>query len=132
MSLPSRLCDLLRRLGLTLSEKMLVSPTTQAICLGINIDTISGTISIPREKLDQIAHTVKLWQAKTCCTKELQSLLCQLLYVHKCVRPVCIFLNKMLELLRQNYEKTVINVTQGFRRDLYWFEKVQWHLHVLS
>ena len=77
------LCDLLRHLGLTLREKKLVSPTTQAISLGINIDTISGTFSIPPEKLEQIIHTVKLWQTKMRCTKkELQSLLGQLLYVH--------------------------------------------------
>ena len=129
------LCDLLHRLGLTLSDKKLVSPTTQATCLGVNINITSGTISIPPEKLEQIMHTVKLWLTKTCCTtRELQSLLGQLLYVHQCVRPAHIFLNRML--LRHNYEKSVINVTQGFRRDLRWFDtisqKIQQSIHVLS
>ena len=107
-----------------MSEKKLVSPTTQATCLGVNINTIAGTISIPPEKLDQITNTVKLWLTKMRCTKkELQSLLGQLLYVHKCVRPARIFLNRMLELLRHNYENSVINLTHGFRRDLRWFDR---------
>ena len=110
---------LLERLGLTISKKKLIPPTTEAVCLGILVNTITGTISIPEEKLTQIVQTVKEWKTKVNWTKrELQSLLRQLLYIHKCVRPAHVFLNHMLDLLRRNYEKHVITLTQAFRCDL--------------
>ena len=81
------LVELMRQLGLTISEKKLVPPSTQVVCLGVLIDTERGSISIPDEKLTQICDTVKQWQGKRVCTKrQLQSILGLLLYVHKCVK----------------------------------------------
>ena len=45
------LCVLLHHLGLDVSQKKLVASTTKAVCLGVKIDTIRRTISIPQEKL---------------------------------------------------------------------------------
>ena len=65
------------------------------------IDTVAGTISIPPEKLDAINDAVRLWLDKDIALKlQLQSILGLLLYVHKCVKPTRVFLNRMLELLR--------------------------------
>ena len=47
--------NVLECLGLTISEKKLVPP--KAVCLGILIDTVNGTVSMPDEKLRQINHT---------------------------------------------------------------------------
>ena len=106
--------NVLERLGLTISEKKLVPPSTKAVCLGILIDTIKGTVSIPDEKFCQIIQTVIDCQDKDRCSKrQLQSLLGQLLYIHKCVRPARIFLNRMLDLLRHNYDATSIKLTQA-------------------
>ena len=114
----------LERLGLTISEKKLVAPCTRAVCLGVLIDTENGTVSIPDDKLRQINDTVKEWQDRSSCSKrQLQSLLGQLLYIHKCVRPARTFLNRMLELLRQNYDAHTITLTQAFKRDLRWFSR---------
>ena len=110
-------------LGLTISEKKLVSPSTKVVCLGVLIDTENATISIPEDKLAQIQVTVTQWLSKHACTKrQLQSILGLLLYVHKCVRPAHVFLNRMLELLRASHtsQKTL---TQDFKRDLRWFAK---------
>ena len=52
------LCVLLRQLGLDVSQKKLVAPSTKAICLGIEINTIHRTISIPEEKLASIHNMV--------------------------------------------------------------------------
>ena len=115
---------LLECLGLTISKKKLIPPTTEPVCLGVLVNTITGTISIPEEKLTQIVQTVKEWKTKVNRTKhELQSLLGQLLYIHKCVRPARVFLNRMLDVLHRNYDKRVITLTQRFRRDLRWFDK---------
>ena len=94
------LLDVMTQLGITVSKKKLVAPTTQAVCLGILIDTVEGTVAIPPEKLKDITIMVKEWKGKNFCTKrQLQSLLGTLLYVHKCVKPARCFLNRMLETL---------------------------------
>ena len=41
------LCELLEKLGLTISSKKLVLPSTVVTCLGVQIDTVKGTISVP-------------------------------------------------------------------------------------
>ena len=44
------LLQLLQNLGLDISVSKLVSPSTSVICLGILVDTIKKTISIPEQK----------------------------------------------------------------------------------
>ena len=113
------------RLGLSVSQKKLVPPSTPATCLGVLIDTDAGTIPIPPEKLAQINETVQQWLTKRSCTKrQLQSLLGLLLYIHKCIKPAQVFLNRMLELLRSAHGSNFISLTSDFRRDLQWFAKV--------
>ena len=79
------LTELMGGLGLTISEKKLVPPSTQVTCLGILIDTVKGTLSIPSEKLQDITQAVRHWLGKDVTSKrQLQSILGLLLYVHKC------------------------------------------------
>ena len=105
------LFDLMKDLNLTISDKKLIPPSTQVVCLGVLIDTERGTVSIPPEKLCQINDMVKEWLTKKTCTKhQLQSLLGLLLYIHKCMKLARAFLNRMLALLRSG-------------RDLRWFGK---------
>ena len=52
---------------------------------------------------------------------QLQSILGLLLYVHKCVKPARVFLNRMLELLRSSHPRQPITLTSGFKHDLRWF-----------
>ena len=118
------LVDVVRQFGLTISEKKLVSPSTQVTCLGVLIDSIKGTIQIPPQKLKQILDTVHQWRGRTHCSKrQLQSLLGLPLFVHKCVKPARIFLNRMLMTLRQAHVTQKIELSQDFKRDLKWFEK---------
>ena len=46
----STLIELLQDLGLDISQSKLVPPTTKAICLGIEIDTVNPILKIPTEK----------------------------------------------------------------------------------
>ena len=118
------LTSLMHELGLTISDKKLVPPSTKVICLGVLIDTENGTISIPEDKLAQIQATVSEWLSRhTCIKHQLQSILGLLLYVHKCVCPARVFLNRMLELLRASHTSQKIALTQNFKRDLRWFAK---------
>ena len=110
-------------LGLTISERKLVHPSTRAICLGIMVDTVTGMLSIPDEKLAQIKHQVEQWSNKTHCSEtQLQSLPGLLLYIHKCVKPARLFLNRMLQVLRTASKPQKIVLDDEFKRDLYWFQ----------
>ena len=94
---------LLSQLGLDISIKKLVPPSTSVTCLGIQIDTVKRTVCIPPGKLQEIVDLCKKWASKTYCSKkDLQSLLGSLLYITKCVAPARSFLNRMLQLLRDN------------------------------
>ena len=91
---------LLQCLGLTICDSKLVKPSTRAVCLGIQLDSFQGTMAIPEDMSRQISNMVADWAGRKCCTKkQLQSLLGQLLYVHKCVNPARAFLNRMLEVV---------------------------------
>ena len=119
-----RLCAILGELGLDVSVKKLVAPCTKAICLGVEIDTVQKTIAIPEDKMRRIEDILQEWKSKTFASRQqLQSLLGNLLYIHKCVRPARTFVNRMLQLLRDNYDKKSISLTHDFRRDLRWFVK---------
>ena len=92
------------------------------MCLGVMIDTIKGTIAIPPEKLEQINTVVGQWLNKRVASRhQLQSILGLLLYIRKCVKPVRVFRNRMLELLRSSYPTQPMTLTFDFKRDLRWF-----------
>ena len=116
------LLELLQELGLEIFQKKLVPPDTVVTCLGIQIDTVNRTLSIPHQKLQEIVKLCKDWVNKTYCSKKaLQSLLGSLLYISKCVKPARFFLNHILALLRSNYEVQKILLDNSFFKDLTWF-----------
>ena len=116
--------DLLGELGLDISPKKLVYPSTQATCLGVIINTENFTVSVPDEKLAEIKQVCSQWQNRAYCNKrDLQSLLDKLLYVTKCVKAPRPFLNRMLELLRQSDKQDKIVLKEDFHRDLHWFNQ---------
>ena len=113
---------LLADLVMDISYKKLVSPDTAVTCLGILINTIDKTIAIPAKKLQEITNICNNWSTRTYCSKrDLQSLLGSLLYITKCVKPARSFLNRMLQLLRDNFHNSKILLSQEFFRDLAWF-----------
>ena len=118
------LLTLMERLGLSVYQSKLVPTSTKVVCLGVLIDTVTGTISIPSDKLRQTNDTVREWLEKCSCTKrQLQSILGLLLYVHKCVKPAGVFLNRMLDMLRSSQNAQKITSTSDFRCDVLWFAK---------
>ena len=94
------LLHLLQDLGFGISHKKLHPPDTKAISLGILIDSVNQTMTIPPDKLQQIVGICADLLDKSVCTKnQLQALLGSLLYISKCVKPARYFLIRMLQLL---------------------------------
>ena len=48
------LLDLLQELGLDINHKKLLSPATSVTCLGILVELVNRTLSIPNQKLQEI------------------------------------------------------------------------------
>ena len=117
----STLMALLQELGLEISQSKLVPPTTNAVCLGIEINNSSRTLKIPDDKLLEILDICKKFASKVKVTKNQLQKKISLLYITKCVKPARFFLNRMLQLLRQHTSKSTIFLNPAFHRDLNWF-----------
>ena len=116
------LLSLLKDLGLEVSDSKLVPPSTCVTCLGIQVDTVNKTLSIPEKKLQEIKTLCQEWTHKTVVTKQqYQSLLGSLLYISKCIKPARIFSNRMLQVLRSHHDSNKFKLTPQFFQDLCWF-----------
>ena len=61
--------ELLEELGFTISTHKNVTPTTEAVSLGILINTNTFVMSVPDKKLEEIKNLVKNWVHKRTCSK---------------------------------------------------------------
>ena len=125
------LTQLLKTLGLDISIKKLVQPTTKATCLGVEVDTENFTVAIPQEKVGEILEKCNQWTGKTQCTKnELQSLLGSVLYISKCVKSSRNFLNRMLRHSQKTFWHRQYllghRFPQGFKLVQEISQKIQW------
>ena len=97
-------------LGLPVNKDKLVYPAKIITCLGITIDIALKTLSIERDKICEIQdHCKGIVQKKFLSRRSFQSLLGKLFYIHKCVKPSRIFMNRMLHLFRKIAIKGELN-----------------------
>ena len=88
--------------------------------MGIQINVMDGVAFIPQHKCREILDACRLYLTKCRITrKQLQSLLGKLLYLHHCVRPTRMFVNRLLNKLRQC--PTAIPMCDDIKSDLLWF-----------
>ena len=82
------LMDFLDRAGFPISLSKLAPPSTTCICLGVVIDTVKETVTIPPDKLHQILNKCALvLQSKQISKNQLQSLLGSLMFLQGGSRP---------------------------------------------
>ena len=113
--------NLLRDLNIPISESKLTPPTTRIVCLGIQIDSESATLSIPVEKLEEILQACKSFvKLQKFTRKQLQSILGRLMFVHKVVKPARYFVNRLLHTLR-TMEQDKAPMTEAIQKDINWF-----------
>ena len=86
-------------LGVPIAEDKVFGPTQVLTYLGIEIDTISMTARLPREKYDQILTLLYQWYDRRKCTKrELLALIGLLAFACKVVKSGRIFLRRLIDL----------------------------------
>ena len=120
------LCKALARcasLGVPVAPAKTEGPTTKIIFLGIEIDTICMTLSLPQVKLVRLRSMIRQWSEKHSCTKrELLSLIGCLQHACCVVRPGRSFLRRMIDLssgVQALHHRVRLNA--GFRSDLKWW-----------
>ena len=118
----SSLGQLLLDLGLHENFEKACPPATVQMVLGVIVNTVEGTLSVPEERMVEILSLVSEWQGKLRSTKvEMQSLIGKLQYVTKCVFQSRMFMNRLLEALRSIKDKKSISLSDSFRKDLKWW-----------
>ena len=116
------LTKLIQELGLPLNWDKHTPSSRQLTCLGIVISVSDFTLSIDKDKLDLIYQ--ECCKVKQCCQlskRSYQSLLGKLLYLHKCVVPARLFVNRILDLFRKNFHSRNIKLTEQSFKDIDWF-----------
>ena len=92
--------------------------------MGIIVDVDSHTFSIEETNLNEISRECVSAFIRTRLSKrELQSLLGKLLYISRCVKNSCAFLNRMLQTLRDHHDADHTYPSEGFYQDLFWLLK---------
>ena len=115
------LLKLLENLNIPVSQAKLCPPSTTVTCLGILVDSLKGTVSVPSEKLEEIIQKCKHFLTlKTFTKNQLQSLLGSLMYLHKVVKPARYFVNRLLQALR-DMSSRFQNMTVEVQKDVQWF-----------
>ena len=80
--------NLCEYLGVPLVVNKMVGPSTLVTYLGIQIDSVSLTISLPENKLINLVNMLAAWDAKLTCTKrDLLSLVGSLSFACKVGKP---------------------------------------------
>ncbi|MCH2416896.1 MAG: hypothetical protein MK195_09075 [Acidimicrobiales bacterium] len=116
--------DLLTELGLLENLAKACPPATVQLVLGVEIDTINGTISVPEERMREIVELLEKWQGKSQTSKvDLQSLIGKLQFITKCVRQSRVFLNRILQMLRSMSSSTnkSVPLSASFKKDIKWW-----------
>ena len=112
---------LLDELGLPEAVDKAQPPAKVVRWLGIDIDALHGTISVPPEKLNDIIKLSTTYLTRRAITrKQLQSLLGKLLHIAKCIAPARLFVARLLEALR-GHPKQFININSSMKSDILWF-----------
>ena len=120
----ARLLQLASLLILMLAPDKYSPPVTSLVWLGIRIDTVEMTVSLPQEKVAEVLEDCKQWRNKTRAShKQIQSLAGKLQHLAKCVRPAARFLNRILAALCTTPFTCVHQFDPDMRKDIEWFER---------
>ena len=117
--------NMLTKLGFEINWSKVEPPSQNISFLGVQIDTISRTLSLPESKLKQIKDLVCVWSLKKRASKkELQRFLGKLNWAARVVRGGRTFMRRLIDLmskLKKSNHRTWLNL--GARSDILWWAK---------
>ena len=94
-------------LGVPLAPGKTEGPSTKLVLLGIEINSVAETLSLPGPKLQKLRNEISKWEGKKSCTKrELLSLIGQLQHACCVIKQGRSFLRRMIGSLRESESST--------------------------
>lgn len=113
--------DLIMELGLPIAWDKIVTPTRCLKFLGIFLDLDKKEIRIPEEKIEKFVDLARYtYNKRIVSIKTVQSIAGHINHLSKAVRLARLFLNRILEALR-NADRGPVRVDRHFNADLKWF-----------
>ena len=111
------------KLGVPLAPDKIVGPSQSITYLGININSVSQTISLPHDKLSDLRSTLATWShCKKCTKRELLSLIGSLSFASKVVKPGRMFLRRLIDLSTTVSELSHhISLNAEAQADIWWW-----------
>ena len=114
-----QLCDLLAQFGPREAWEKTVLPSTLMVFLGIEVNSITLTLSIPADKWKEIQKLLSKWISKESATlKEVQQLAGSLNFTCRCVKSGRIYLSRILNFLRIIPKKGRRAVPESVKNDV--------------
>lgn len=111
--------------GIEESTEKACPPSTTMTFLGIEVDSINMEVRVTPERLHALPTMLVTWLTRESATlRELQSLVGQLVFVSKCVRPGRLFVARLLEKMRSGDRErsdAVIALDAKFQKDIQWW-----------
>ena len=118
-----------QELGVPIADHKTDGPATCLVFLGIEVDTVTGELRLPQDKLQRLQNLLQQWgDRKVCRRKELESLIGMLNHACKVVRAGRSFLRRMIDLLHSRPHTALaahalpIHLNLSFRADLAWWQ----------
>ena len=117
-----RLKDLLHELGLQTSPDKECPPSTNMVCLGVEVDSEHFTLSVTATRVQDLTK-LAFWSSRKFYTlKQLKSLLGKLSLVAACVKPGRIFISRLLNNLRAfPSTRARLKVSADMQADIDWW-----------
>ena len=115
--------DTCRELGVPVAAHKTKGPATQLRFLGIQVNTLTMTLSLPGDKLTRILDLVLSWRGKkTASKRKMQSLIGHLSHAAMVVLPGYTFLRRMIDLMSiAKHPSHHVRLTVDFKADLHWW-----------
>ena len=116
------LLALFLKLGFSISWRKVVSPNQKITFLGICIDSVSETLSMPGDKLVSLKEDIVSWVGRKKATKhELQQIIGELIWAAKVIRTSRPFVRRLINLMCTDEKSSHhVRLTAGVREDLKW------------
>ncbi len=119
-----------RLAGFNLQTDKCTKPSQTIEFLGIQLDTVNGTLSIPEHKLVDTIELLESWLNRKRCTKrELLSIIGKLSFAARVIRAGRTFLRRLITLsTKVKYLHYKINLNKEAQKDLkWWYDCIRSH-----
>ena len=130
----SHIIELFDELHLEAAIEKDIPPTCEMLCLGIIINTISFTLSVPEFRIVELSGELDRWRTLQHMSKpNVQCLLGKLSYVAACVKPGRPFMASLIKSLAEFYSPQYKRpVSSEIKEDLEWWRLFLQHYNGVS